>query len=319
MKIVICGLWHVHAEIYYRDAIPFAEILGVYDEDKQRREEFAARFGTHAFGSMEELLESGADGAIVCTSTDTHTETILRLVEAGMDIFSEKVLALTEEECDRIADAVQKKGVRFVISLPHKYNAGQRTVKMVADSGELGRINYFRYRNVHSGSAEDWLPEHFYERKTCGGGAMIDLGAHGMYLADWFCGVPEKVTSMFSTVCSRPQVQAKNRDKVEDNAITMMKFADGCIAINETGFVSMGSPIELEVGGEEGFVTFNSLTNKVIKNVKATGEMPVEVELCPALPSPLQQFCTGEILEGCGIEEARRLTHLMVMAYQNAQ
>ena len=81
----------------------------------------------------------------------------------------------------------------------------------------------------------------------------------------------------------------------------------------------MGRPIELEVGGEEGFVTFNSLTTKGIKNVKATGEMPVEVELCPALPSPLQQFCTGEILEGCGIEEARRLTHLMVMAYQNAQ
>ena len=33
------------------------------------------------------------------------------------------------------------------------------------------------------------------------------------------------------------------------------------------------------------------------------------------LPVPIEQFCTGKILPGCGIAEAKNLTKLMEMAY----
>lgn len=313
MKIAICGLWHVHAEAYYQTAAEYAQIVGVYEPNEVWRDAFCAKYQLPAFSTMEELLSSGADAAIVCTSTDTHAETIVRLAEAGMDIFTEKVLALTSAECGQIAAAVEKNGVRFAISYPHKYASGAQTVKKIVDSGELGKINFFRCRNVHDGSTANWLPLHFYNAQQCGGGAMIDLGAHGMYLSEWICGMPIAAKSVFTVACDHPEVKAKNADGVEDNAVTVMQYANGCIAINETGFDSTGYPMTLEVCGELGYVRYAD--GKVEKKTATSGGA-VEVPMEKDLPSPLVQFCTGNILPGCGMQEAANLTKLMEMAYQ---
>ncbi len=320
MKIVICGLWHVHAEGYYKTAAKYAEIVGVYEPNEAWRKDFCAKYGVPELLTMEDVVSCGADAAIVCTATDTHPEVICRLAEAGMDIFTEKVMALTSESADKIAAAVEKAGVKFVISYPHKYRAGAQTVKKVVDSGELGKLNYFRCRNAHNGSTGNWLPNHFYDAAACGGGAMIDLGAHGMYLSQWICGMPETAKSVFTLACGNPATAEKNTDKVEDNAdkvednaVTVMGYADGCIAINETGFDSKGYPMTIEVCGEEGYVRFSG--DKV---VKCTANGVEEVPMEPALPEPLVQFCTGNILPGCGMEEAKCLTKLMEMAYAGA-
>lgn len=313
MKTVICGLWHVHAEEYYQVAAKYTEVCGVYEENEAWRKEFCEKHNLHEFQSMEELLKSDADAAIVCTSTDIHTDTIIRLADAGKHIFTEKVLALTTEECEQIQKAIEKNGVKFVISLPHKYLAAQRTVKSIVDSKELGKINFFRYRNVHNGSTGRWLPPHFYDKKQCGGGAMIDLGAHGMYLTDWLLGMPVSAKSVFTVSCSQEETLAINPDGVEDNAVTVMQYENGCIAINETGFVSIGYPQILEIGGENGIVRM--INGRVEKNTAATEGRTVEVPLLEGLPLPIEQFCTDNILEGCGIEEAKKLTRLMEMAY----
>ena len=140
---------------------------------------------------------------------------------------------------------------------------------------------------------------------------MIDLGAHGMYLTDWICGVPVTATSVFTKSDATPL----NVDGVEDNAVTVMGFENGCIAINETGFVSRGYPSSLEVGGEKGYVRADN--NGVVKATADTGYKTVQVEVGANQTTPIDQFMTGQILPGCGLEEAVRLTHLMVMAYSN--
>jgi len=313
LKTAICGLWHVHAEEYFRKANALTEVVGVWEENEQWRKAFCEKYGLKEFTSFEQLLECGADSVLVCTATNTHAHVMVRLANAGKNIFTEKVLALTDEDCNRIAEAVERNGVEFVISLPWKYRSGPLTLKKVVDSGDLGKINYLRFRNCHSGSVKNWLPEHFYNEEQCGGGAMIDLGAHGMYLTDWICGMPDSYTSMFKLACSVENVP--NGDKVEDNAITMMGYDNGCIALNETGFVSQGYPWSLEVGGENGCVRCDD--SGVYKTTTATDMKRVEVELCEALPSPVEQFLTGNILPGCGMTEAKHLTHMMVGAYQN--
>jgi len=312
-KIAICGVWHVHAADYTNTAMKNAQVIGVWEEDKARREQFCKELNLPAFDSFEALLASDAEGVIVCSATDAHADLMIRLAEAGKHIFTEKVLALSVKDCERIAEAVEKNHVNFVISLVQKYNPAPLTVKQVIDSGELGKINYVRFRNCHSGSVNNWLPKHFYDAKECGGGAMIDLGAHGMYLIDWILGTPVTAKSVFTNACSVEAANALNTDRVEDNAVTVMGYTDGCIAVNETGFVSNHYPMSLEVGGEKGWVVFNN--DGVTKTTDATEGRPVSVPLCEALPTPLNQFLSGEILEGCGMKEAIGLTRLMEMAY----
>ena len=313
MKTVICGLWHVHAPMYFETAKKYGEVIGAWDHDARRLAGFCEKNGVRAFGSFDELLKSGADNAVVCTSSDTHADVIVSLAEAGIGIFTEKVLALTTAECERVEAAVEKSGVRFAISFPHKFDAGIMTLKAIADSGELGKINYFRFRNVHDGSSSNWLPRHFYDLKECGGGAMIDLGAHGMYLADWFLGMPDSASSVFTNACTNSGALEKNRDKVEDNAVTVLRWADGAIALNETGFVSFGCPMTLEIGGDKGWARYDRKT--IVKRSLATEKRLVEVTPLEVMPTPADQFFSGGIPAGCGLKEAKNLTRLMEMAY----
>ena len=309
MKTAVCGVWHVHAGDYTKRALALGEVLGFWEEDDSLAEQFQSVFPIHRFSSLEELLASDAEGVIVCTATSQHIRVMPQIAKAGKHIFTEKVLALTGIDCEAIEKAVEQAGVQFMISLPHKTFAPHRALKAVVDSGELGKINYLRFRNCHSGSTRGWLPVHFYNAEQCGGGAMIDLGAHGMYLTHWILGMPVAAKSAFTVAHDTP----KNIDLVEDNAVTVMTFGSGAIALNETGFVSEHSPLVLEVSGEKGYVKMEGKT--VVKCSTATEGKTEEVPQGENLPLPIDQFVTGKPLPGFGMAEAKALTKLMEMAY----
>ena len=309
MRTAICGVWHVHASDYTKHALNYGEVLGFYEEDDGLAAAFQAQFDLPRFPSLEALLASDAEGVIVCSATSDHTAHMIAIANAGKHIFTEKVLALTSADCEAIEKAVNDNGVTFTISMPHKIMAPHNAVKSVVSSGELGKINYLRFRNCHSGSTRGWLPTHFYSEAQCGGGAMIDLGAHGMYLTHWILGMPVTAKSAFTVAHDTP----KNIDSVEDNAVTVMTFPDGAIAINETGFVSEYSPLVLEVSGEQGFVRMEG--KRVVKCTAATEGKTVEVPLGEDMPLPIDQFLKGDVLPGFGMEEAKALTKFMEMAY----
>ena len=313
MKIAILGVWHVHAPDYTRTALAHGEVVGFFERSDALAEAFAAHFGLPRFATVEDLLASDCEAVIICSATKDHTADVIAAAKAGKHIFTEKVLALTDAECDAIEAAVNENGVTFVISLFQKYIGSRKAVKAVADSGELGKINYLRFRNCHNGSTGNWLPAHFYNAEECGGGAMIDLGAHGMYLTDWVLGEPVAASSAFTLACEREDVAKINPDRVEDNAVTVMSFASGAIAINETGFVTECDPVVFEAHGERGHVRMEG--DRVVKCTFDTQGKTVEVPLLESDPQPLEQFLTGNVLPGCGMKEARALTHLMVMAY----
>ncbi|MBQ3013913.1 MAG: Gfo/Idh/MocA family oxidoreductase, partial [Clostridia bacterium] len=187
MKVAVLGVWHVHAPDYTRQALAHGEVVGFYERDDALAAEYQKEFGLPRFATVEELLASDAEGVIVCSASCHHAEDMIRIANAKKH-FTEKVLTLTDEDAIRVRDAVEANGVTLTISLFQKYVGSRIAVKQIVDSGELGKINYVRFRNCHSGSIGDWLPPHFYNAKECGGGAMIDLGAHGMYIIHWILG-----------------------------------------------------------------------------------------------------------------------------------
>lgn len=313
MKVAVFGVWHVHAADYTKKALELGEVIGFYEKNDALAQAYAAKFGIPRFESAEALLASEAEGVIVCSASCDHANDIIRIANAGKKIFTEKVLALTDADCERIEAALEKNGVPLTISLFQKYLGTRMAVKETVDSGELGKINYLRFRNCHSGSIGDWLPPHFYSREECGGGAMIDLGAHGMYLTEWILGMPLEAKSTFTVSCEKESVLLKNKDRVEDNAVTVMRFADGAIAVNETGFVSGFRPVIFEVHGEDGYVRMQG--NRVVKCTAQTNGEERELSIPADLPAPIEQFLTGNVLEGCSIKEAKALTHMMVQAY----
>jgi 1,5-anhydro-D-fructose reductase (1,5-anhydro-D-mannitol-forming) len=222
-------------------------------------------------------------------------------------------MALTVADCKAIEDAVRKAGVKFCISFPHRTNPANLFAKQIADEGLLGDITLMRVRNAHNGATGNWLPPHFYDPVACGGGAMIDLGAHPMYLSRWIMGAPKAISASFTYVTGKP---------VEDNAVAVVEFEKGGIAIVETGFVTSNSPFVLELHGTEGALFVGGADGKVkVNSSKLNGKVSgwVDANHMPkGLPSAIEQWVKG-ILEGTpivfGLEDGTQLTELMEGAY----
>jgi len=316
LKVAMLSYWHVHAPDYTRQLqeLDDVKITAIWDEETDRGKKWANDLAVDFEPRLEVLLSrEDVDAVVVNAPTNLHPELMIAAAEAGKHIFTEKVMAITVKECQAIADAVNKAGVKFCISFPHRTAPHNLFAKKVVDEKLIGDITLLRIRNAHNGSIANWLPEHFYDPVACGGGAMIDLGAHGMYLSRWLLGEPARIISMFNHYTGK---------EVEDNAISVIEFKNKAVAVTETGFVSSHSPFSLELYGTEGSLLIGG-PEKSIRLMSNKLDCPISGWITPSqlpkpLPSPIKQWVDG-ILYGknieFGVEEGIQLTQLMEAAY----
>ena len=311
MKVTILGTWHVHTKEYTTGVLnnPNAEVAVVWDNDAERGKKFADEMNLPFNADLDAVLgDESIDSVVICTATCDHPEIMMKVTAAKKNIFTEKVLTIDPKDAEKVAEAVKASGKVFTISYPHRTFPTLRAVKALMDSGKLGRVTYARVRNVHNGSSANWLPPHFYDKAQCGGGAMIDLGSHPMYTLYWLLGEPKSITSTFTQVTNRG---------VEDNAVSVIEFADGKIGVSETGFVSECNPYTLEVSGTDGAVMVHG--DSVQWGGKATEGKWVDLELPEKEPLPIDQWIDA-VVNGkpspFTIDEAVMLTRLMDGAYK---
>lgn len=258
IRIALVSFWHVHAKDYARQAQlhPDTEIVAAWDEDAERGRAQAEVYGVRFYERLDDLLaQADIDGVIVDTPTNMHREVMVAAAQAGKHIFTEKVLAITVQECRDILAAVERAGVVLTVSLPRLNDGYTLAVKCRIERHLLGDLTLVRTRLSHNGAIrtkddpDGWLPSYFFDPVLCGGGALIDLGCHPMYLARLFLGLPESVSANFGYVTGRP---------VEDNAVVVLHYPGGALGVVEAGFVNRFSPFAIEAHGTEGSLLYSS-------------------------------------------------------------
>lgn len=316
VKVAILSGWHVHAREYASEikANKEAEITVVWDENVERGTAWSKELGVPFEANLGEVLKrDDVDAVCVNAPTHLHKEIMVAAAKAKKHIFTEKVMTTTLVDAEEVVEAVKENGVKFCISFPHRTRPQNLFAKQVIEEGLLGQVTLVRIRNAHNGAIGDWLPPHFYDKEDCGGGAMMDLGAHGMYLSRWFLGEPTKVNSVFTHITDK---------EVEDNAVSVIEFKNKAIAINETGFVTGHSPYSVEIYGTAGSILIGGIDSKIrfiSDKVEAKVQGWIEPSDLPqALPCATTQWIDGIVNNTpilFGLEEAVQLTQLMEGAY----
>lgn len=252
INVALLSKWHVHAEDYAKQATKNEDlsIQMVWDEDEKRGREWAERLGVPFESDLQKVLaNSSIDAVIVNTPTNLHKEIIIAAAKQNKHIFTEKVLALSTKDCDEIFAVIEETNVQLMVSLPRITEPYYLYAQEVLDQGLLGTVTGIRCRLAHNGAVTSqekpsgWLPAHFFNREQCGGGALVDLGAHPIYLTNRLVGKAKAVTARF---------QHTKGYEVEDNAVVLVEYESGALGTIETGFLAFGSPFELEVYGTEG-------------------------------------------------------------------
>jgi 1,5-anhydro-D-fructose reductase (1,5-anhydro-D-mannitol-forming) len=272
IRVAMLSFWHVHARDYLKQALehPETEIVAAWDENPERGRAQAASLGVRFYEKLDELLaQPDIDAVIVDTPTNLHRDIMVAAALAGKHIFTEKVVATTLRECNEILAAVEKTGVKLTVSLPRLYHNYTLAIKQVVEQKLLGELTLARVRLSHDGALrtperpDGWLPAHFFNLEQCGGGALIDLGCHPMYLVRLFLGLPESVSAHYGYVTGR---------EVEDNAVAILQYPQGALGVVEAGFVNHFSPFTIELHGTAGSLFYGTPESRLLIRSTVLGE-----------------------------------------------
>lgn len=312
-RAAVLSRWHVHANEYANtfNSIPGCEVAYVWDEEPQRGKKWAEELGVPFVEDLDELLaKDDFQGVIVDTPTTMHDVVIPKAARAGKHIFTEKALSTTVAGCEAIIKVVKESGVKFCISFPWRTMSPYVYVKQLIDEGKLGDISLVRVRNGHAGSLAGWLPDYWFDPKLTGGGALMDLGCHPVYMANWMLGKAKNIYASMQYQMGR---------EVEDVASCIVEYPNNAVAVLETSLVTPHSPNTVEVYGSKGGV--HCFANQIY--VKLDGyEGWLTPDRLPKVPIPLQAFVDGVTKNEpipFDLDAAYALTAVMEAAYQSAK
>lgn len=165
---------HMHADSYVAEMrpLPGVSLVGVWDDDPQRRDAAAARYGVPAFDDPDALI-AAIDGAVVCSENVHHRALVERCAAAGRHILCEKPLATTPDDAKAMVDACDKAGVLLMTAFPCRFAPAYQRFKAMVHAGEIGDLLALR------GTNQGMCPGGWFVQKALsGGGAVMDHTVH---------------------------------------------------------------------------------------------------------------------------------------------
>ena len=123
VRFALLSGWHVHTGWFAGELLKsgLGQFAVVWDEDEKRGREYARQFGADYTSSLEEALgREDVDAVMVECPTTRHREVIVAAARAGKHIFTDKALALTQEDSQAIREAVEAAGVKLAVSMEAK-------------------------------------------------------------------------------------------------------------------------------------------------------------------------------------------------------
>jgi myo-inositol 2-dehydrogenase / D-chiro-inositol 1-dehydrogenase len=252
-KVALLGagfIADIHLESYHR-FVPEAEVVAVYTRQAGKAEAFARRHGlARWFTDLEAAItQSGCEVADICLPNFLHHRAVLAAARAGKHVIIEKPLALSLEEADEMIAACQAAGRQLMYAEELCFAPKYERVRKLVNEGAVGRIYQLRQCEKHSGPHSDW----FYDIAQSGGGAVMDMGCHGLAWCRWMLGGRPKVLSV------QAQMQTglihQGRTRAEENSIIMAEFEGGAIGVVENSWAKHGGMDDrVEVHGTGGVI-----------------------------------------------------------------
>lgn len=152
----------------------------------------------HFYQDYKELIEVEKPDFVISTlPTYLHEEFAIYALEKGIDVFSEKPMALSLEGCDRMIEAARKTGKKLMIGHALRFENAFRKIKEYIDDGRFGkprRAEFFRYSATPTWSWDNWLID-----PKRSGGCAIDMHVHDVDLVHWLFGVPDCLRSVMTS------------------------------------------------------------------------------------------------------------------------
>ena len=203
----------------------------------------------------------------VCTPGSSHAEISIAALEAGRHVLCEKPLANTVEEARAMAAAAERAatgGVRAMVGFNFRRVPAVALARELVAAGRVGAIRHVRAAYLASHALDPELPLAWrHQAAEAGSGALGDLGAHAVDLAQHLAGDRiAGVSALTETfVRERPLPGgggARGPVTVDDAALFIARFGGGALGSFEATRLAAGHTegLAVELNGELGSVVW---------------------------------------------------------------
>lgn len=210
------------------------DLYSCFSRDEGRRRAFCEEHGIQrSAGSLAELLaDPDLEGVIVTTPNDTHRDVILQALEAGKAVYTDKPIAHTLEDANRIAAAVADSDQVFAVGHSSRRLSGHRTMRRWIDEGKIGEVslaeaNFSNERGLEL-TPQTW--RYFADKSP--GGAFIQLGVHHADTLQYLLGPIRTVSAHARRLFTKAEVP--------DAVMAICEFESGALGYIGTGWASPG-------------------------------------------------------------------------------
>ncbi len=265
VKVGLIGagrIGRVHAEnLAYR--IPAAKLAAVTDVILESAEKCAADFQipTVSQNPQTVLDDEAIEAVIICSSTDTHAQFIIRAAEAGKHIFCEKPIALDLAKIDEALKAVEQNGVKLQIGFNRRFDPNFKQARELVAGGKIGAPHLVRI------TSRDPAPPPIEYIKVSGG-LFLDMTIHDFDMARFL--IDSEVEEIYATGGALVDPAIGEAGDI-DTAVITLRYANGAIgAIDNSRRAVYGYDQRVEVFGSGGGVVVSNNTphNAVYSNAE---------------------------------------------------
>jgi myo-inositol 2-dehydrogenase/D-chiro-inositol 1-dehydrogenase len=247
MKLALLGagrIGQVHAANIHHH--PRAELHAVADVNAEAARALAERLGVRASTDVDAVLGDPAlDGVLICTSTDTHVELILKAAQRKLPVFCEKPIDLDLAKVDACLAEVERAGVPLFIGFNRRFDPHFRALRDAVQRGEVGDVEIVKIT-----SRDPSPPPLSYVRVS--GGLFRDMMIHDLDMARFLLDEPP--VEIFATGACLVDPGIGEAGDI-DTAMVILKTRRGALChIDNSRRAAYGYDQRIEVFGSKGML-----------------------------------------------------------------
>jgi predicted dehydrogenase len=193
LKVALCGtgsrgtgMWGADIVKDYPEDVEF---VALFDINPTRMEYAKNYMGVSCpmYTDFDKMVrETKPETIIVTTKDSTHEQYIIRGMELGCDIITEKPMAVDEKQCQRILDTEKRTGQKITVTFNYRYGPDATTAKEILNSGEIGEVtsvDWHWWLDVYHGS--DYF-RRWHAYRENGGSLWVHKATHHFDLMNWW-------------------------------------------------------------------------------------------------------------------------------------
>ncbi|MFT7162160.1 MAG: putative dehydrogenase, partial [Bacteroidia bacterium] len=163
LKVVLVGtgvrgtsFWGKRLVDEYSDILEFVGLCDI----NPGRVEYAKKYMNvkcSTYGDFDQMISENKPDLVIVTTTDaTHHKYIIRGLDLGCDVLTEKPLTIDERKCQDILDAERRSKKKVIVGFNYRWTPYSTKVKELLQKKSIGKItsvDFHWYLNTYHGAS----------------------------------------------------------------------------------------------------------------------------------------------------------------------